>query len=162
MQLCTCCIEMLTCQFFRRLLVHQLQRKCGPFLEKVFMGVDRVKQMRLQILRGELEAMRMKYSEDVHSYITYVMKDGLFNLPVDEESDVVASEEDMHDPTLNSMLNNLRLKDDESVSVTTKVELVKDATSMSTHTVDLSAPICLQHSCCSIRKQGRDPKRTFI
>jgi len=39
-------------------------------MEKVFKGVNRVKQMRLQTLRGELEAMKMNDSNDVSSYIT--------------------------------------------------------------------------------------------
>ena len=36
-------------------------------LEKVFKGVNRVKQMRLQTLRGELKAMKMNDSDDVSS-----------------------------------------------------------------------------------------------
>jgi len=39
-------------------------------LEKVFKGVNRVKHICLQTLRGELEAMKMKDSRDVSSYIT--------------------------------------------------------------------------------------------
>ncbi|RDX81946.1 Hepatocyte growth factor-regulated tyrosine kinase substrate, partial [Mucuna pruriens] len=68
-----------------------------------------------------------------------VRKDKLINSPIDEEGDVVVSEEDMHDPTLNSMLTNLGWKDDESESVTIKEEPIKEATGRSTHTVDLSA-----------------------
>ncbi|GJY95831.1 retrovirus-related pol polyprotein from transposon TNT 1-94 [Tanacetum coccineum] len=41
-------------------------------LEKAYKGVDRVKQVRLQTLRGELEAMRMKETEGVSDYITSV------------------------------------------------------------------------------------------
>lgn len=41
-------------------------------LERVFKGADRVKQMRLQTLRGELESMKMKESENVSDYITRV------------------------------------------------------------------------------------------
>ena len=41
-------------------------------LEKVFKGTDRVKQVRLQTLRGELESMKMKESENVFYYITRV------------------------------------------------------------------------------------------
>ena len=40
--------------------------------EKAFKGVVRVKQMRVQTLRGELEATKMKESEDVSNYITRV------------------------------------------------------------------------------------------
>jgi len=59
-------------QSLRRLLVHPLQKEAWNILEKVFKGAVRVKQMRLQTLRGELEAMKMKDSEDVSSYITRV------------------------------------------------------------------------------------------
>ena len=41
-------------------------------LEKVFKGTDRVKQVRLQTLHGELESMKMKESENVSDYITRV------------------------------------------------------------------------------------------
>ncbi|GJU33296.1 retrovirus-related pol polyprotein from transposon TNT 1-94 [Tanacetum coccineum] len=39
-------------------------------LEKAYKGADRVKQVRLRTLRGELEAMRMKETEGVSDYIT--------------------------------------------------------------------------------------------
>lgn len=41
-------------------------------LEKVFRGVDRVKQVQLQILRGELEAMKVNETKGVSEYITRV------------------------------------------------------------------------------------------
>ena len=41
-------------------------------LEKVFKGTDRVKQVHLRTLRGELESMKMKESENVSDYITRV------------------------------------------------------------------------------------------
>ncbi|KAK7368912.1 hypothetical protein VNO80_10945 [Phaseolus coccineus] len=87
-----------------------------------------------------LEAQMVEMEAAKSQVVAPVMKDGLFNPPVDEESDVVVSEEDMHDPTLNSMLTNLGWKDDESEPVTTKTEPVKEATGSSTHTMDLSAP----------------------
>ena len=59
-------------------------------------------------------------------------KKELFNSPVnvavDEERDVVVSEEDMHDPALNSMLTNLGWKDEGFEPVTIK-EPIKEATS---------------------------------
>lgn len=69
-------------------------------------------------------------------------KKELFNppvdTPVDEERDVVVSEEDMHDPALNSMLTNLGWKDDEFEPVTIKEEPVKESNSRLKHTVDPS------------------------
>ncbi|GJZ18218.1 retrovirus-related pol polyprotein from transposon TNT 1-94 [Tanacetum coccineum] len=41
-------------------------------LEKAYKGADRVKQVRLQTLRGELEAMRMKETKGVSDYITRI------------------------------------------------------------------------------------------
>ena len=41
-------------------------------LEKVFKGTDRIKQVCLQTLRGELESMKMKESENVSDYITRI------------------------------------------------------------------------------------------
>ena len=41
-------------------------------IEKVFKGIDRVKQVRLQTLRGELESMKMKELENVPDYVTRV------------------------------------------------------------------------------------------
>jgi gag-polypeptide of LTR copia-type len=47
-------------------------KEAWDILEKVFKGADRVKQVRLQTLRGELESMKMKESESVSDYITRV------------------------------------------------------------------------------------------
>ncbi|GKB38767.1 retrovirus-related pol polyprotein from transposon TNT 1-94 [Tanacetum coccineum] len=48
-----------------------LKEACD-ILEKVYKGADRVKQVRLQTLRGELEAMKMKETKGVSDYITRV------------------------------------------------------------------------------------------
>lgn len=70
-----------------------------------------------------------------------MMKDELFSPSVetviDEEQDGIVSEEDMHDPALNSMLINLGWKNDDFEGVTTKEEPVKEATSSFTRTEDL-------------------------
>ncbi|KAG4999433.1 hypothetical protein JHK87_020505 [Glycine soja] len=86
----------------------------------------------LEAQMEEMEAAKNK--PQVEATVT---KDGLFNPPVDEERYMVVSEEDLHDPTLNSMLTNLGWKDDEFESVAIKEDPVKEATA--THTVDLSA-----------------------
>ncbi|XP_047174045.1 uncharacterized protein LOC124841760 [Vigna umbellata] len=88
----------------------------------------------------EAQMVEMEAAKNKAQVVATVMEDKLFNPPVDEESDVVVSEEDMHDPTLNSILTNLGWKDDESEPVTVKAEPVKEATGRSTHTMDLSVP----------------------
>ncbi|XP_027920945.1 uncharacterized protein LOC114178977 isoform X1 [Vigna unguiculata] len=88
----------------------------------------------------EAQMVEMEAAKNKAQVVATVMKDKLLNAPVDEESDVVVSEEDMHDPTLNSILTNLGWKDDESEPVTLKAEPVKEATDRSAHTMDLSAP----------------------
>jgi len=94
----------------------------------------------------EAQMVEMEAAKNKAQIVAPVMKDGLFNPPADEESDVVVSEEDMHDLTLNSMLSNLGWKDDEFEPVTIKAETVKEATSRSTHTVDSSAASKLSSS----------------
>ena len=47
-------------------------KEAWEILQKAFKGADRVKQVRLQTLRGELEAMKMKETEGVSDYITRV------------------------------------------------------------------------------------------
>ncbi|CAJ1936258.1 unnamed protein product [Sphenostylis stenocarpa] len=92
---------------------------------------------RAKALEAQME--EMEAAKNKAQVVATVIKGGLFNPPVDEERDVVVSEEDMHDPTLNSMLTNLGWKDDESEPVTIKPEPVKESTGRSTHNVDLSA-----------------------
>jgi predicted AlkP superfamily phosphohydrolase/phosphomutase len=45
-------------------------KEAWDILEKVFKGTDRVKQVRLQTLRGELESMKMKESRTLHHACT--------------------------------------------------------------------------------------------
>lgn len=81
----------------------------------------------------ETQMAVMEAAKNEARFEATVMKDKLINPPVDEERDMVVSEEDMHDPTLNSMLTNLGWKDDESEPVTIKEEPVKETIGRSTH-----------------------------
>jgi len=71
------------------------------------------------------------------AFVTHEMKDKLFNLPIDKESGMVVSKEDMHDLTLKLMFTNTGWKDDESEPVIIKSEPIKEVIGKSTHTVDL-------------------------
>lgn len=57
---------------FEKIAGSTTSKEAWDILEKVFKGADRVKQVRLQTLRGELEAMKMKDSKGVSEYITRV------------------------------------------------------------------------------------------
>ena len=57
---------------FEKIASAATSKEAWEILQKVFKGADRVKQVRLQTLRGELEAMKMKESEGVSDYITRV------------------------------------------------------------------------------------------
>ena len=57
---------------FEKIARTTTSKEAWDTLEKVFKGTDRVKQVRLQTLRGELESMKMKESENVSDYITRV------------------------------------------------------------------------------------------
>ena len=59
---------------FEKIVGSTTSKQAWDTLEKVFKGADRVKQVRLQTLRGELERMQMKESETVSDYITHVQK----------------------------------------------------------------------------------------
>ncbi|CAH9057264.1 unnamed protein product [Cuscuta europaea] len=51
----------------------ETSKEAWDIIERVFKGGERVKQVRLQTLRGELETMRMKENEKVTEYINRVM-----------------------------------------------------------------------------------------
>ncbi|GJZ23157.1 retrovirus-related pol polyprotein from transposon TNT 1-94 [Tanacetum coccineum] len=57
---------------FKKIVGASTAKQAWDTLEKAYKGADRVKQVRLQTLRGELEAMRMKETEGVSDYITHV------------------------------------------------------------------------------------------
>jgi gag-polypeptide of LTR copia-type len=57
---------------FEKIAGATTSKEAWDILEKMFKGTDRVKQVRLQTLRGELESMKMKESESVSDYITRV------------------------------------------------------------------------------------------
>ena len=57
---------------FEKIVRATISKEAWDTLEKVFKGTDRVKQVCLQTLRGELESMKMKKSENVTDYITRV------------------------------------------------------------------------------------------
>jgi gag-polypeptide of LTR copia-type len=57
---------------FEKIAGATTSKEAWDILEKVFQGIDRVKQVRLQTLRGELESIKMKESESVSDYITHV------------------------------------------------------------------------------------------
>ena len=57
---------------FEKIAGATTSKEAWDTLEKVFKRADRVKQVRLQTLRGELESMKMKESEIVSDYITRV------------------------------------------------------------------------------------------
>jgi gag-polypeptide of LTR copia-type len=57
---------------FEKIAGATTSKEAWNILEKVFKGADRVKQVRLQTLRGELESMKMNESESVSDYITRV------------------------------------------------------------------------------------------
>src|SRR3954470_7911599 len=55
---------------FEKIAGATTSKQAWDTLEKVYKGADRVKQVRLQTLRGELERMKIKESETVSEYIT--------------------------------------------------------------------------------------------
>jgi gag-polypeptide of LTR copia-type len=57
---------------FEKIAGAKTSKEAWETLEKAYKGEDRVKQVRLQTLRGEFENLRMKELEDVSDYITRV------------------------------------------------------------------------------------------
>ena len=57
---------------FEKIASATTSKEAWDILKKVFKGADRVKQVRLQTLHGELESMKMMESESVSDYITRV------------------------------------------------------------------------------------------
>jgi len=57
---------------FKKIVSATTSKEAWNSLGKVFKGADRVKQVRLQTLRGKLESMKMKESESVSDYIMRV------------------------------------------------------------------------------------------
>ena len=57
---------------FEKITGATTSKAAWEILENAYKGADRVKQVRLQTLRGELEAMKMKETEGVSDYITRV------------------------------------------------------------------------------------------
>jgi len=57
---------------FEKIANAKSSKEAWDILEKAYKGDDRVKQVRLQTLRGELESMKMKETEGVAEYITRV------------------------------------------------------------------------------------------
>ncbi|GKF88010.1 hypothetical protein Tco_0258887, partial [Tanacetum coccineum] len=57
---------------FEKIVGASTAKQAWDTLKKAYKGADRVKQVRLQTLRGELEVMKMKEAEEVSDYITRV------------------------------------------------------------------------------------------
>ncbi|XP_078153550.1 uncharacterized protein LOC144548693 [Carex rostrata] len=57
---------------FEKIAGAATSKEVWDILENLFKGANRVKQVRLQTLRDELEAMKMKESEGIYDYITRV------------------------------------------------------------------------------------------
>jgi hypothetical protein len=57
---------------FEKIAGAKTSKEAWETLEKAYKAADRVKQVRLQTLRGEFKTLRMKESEGVSDYITRV------------------------------------------------------------------------------------------
>jgi gag-polypeptide of LTR copia-type len=109
-------------------------------LEKVFKGTDRVKQVRLQTLRGELESIKMKESESVSDYITRVQ--AVVNQLI--RNGEALTDARVVEKILRSLIDNFE-------NVMCAIEEPKDLTNL---TVDELAGSLEAHEQCK-RKKGR-------
>ena len=57
---------------FKKIVGSTTSKEAWDTLEKAFRGADRVKQVRLQTLQGEMERTKMKETKSVSDYITRV------------------------------------------------------------------------------------------
>ncbi|XP_058217017.1 uncharacterized protein LOC131327914 [Rhododendron vialii] len=58
---------------FEKVASETTAKKTWEVLQNCFRGVDKVKKIRLQTLRGEFEALRMKESESISDYFTRML-----------------------------------------------------------------------------------------
>jgi gag-polypeptide of LTR copia-type len=125
----------------RRLLVQLLQKKRGIFLEKIFKGADRVKQVCLQTLRGELESMKMKESESVSDYIKRVQ--AVVNQLI--RNDEALTDARVMEKILRSLIDNFE-------NVVCAIEESKDLAKL---TVDELADSLEAHEQCKRKKRRK-------
>lgn len=114
----------------RKALAHRREGKVDDAEELLKMARE------LESKLAEMEASKKEVQVEA------ARKDKLLNSPdgnaVEDGSDGVVTEEDMHDPALNSMLTNLGWKKEEPLPGSAKEEPIKKATSSYTRTMDLS------------------------
>ncbi|XP_068461613.1 uncharacterized protein [Phaseolus vulgaris] len=120
-------------------------KEAWDILKKVFKGADRVKQVHLQTLRGELESMKMMESESVSDYITRVQ--------------TVVNQLNRNDETLTDARHVekiLRTLTDNSESIVCVIEESKDLTTL---TVDELAGSLEAHEQ---KKKEKDEEETLM
>ncbi|KAL6522105.1 hypothetical protein OROMI_031982 [Orobanche minor] len=57
---------------FEKISEAKTSKDAWEILQKLFQGVEKVKKVRLQVLRGEFENLKMKSSENISEYVTRV------------------------------------------------------------------------------------------
>jgi gag-polypeptide of LTR copia-type len=125
---------------FEKIVGATTSKEVWDILEKMFKGADRVKQMRLQTLRGELESMKMKESESVSDYITRVQ--AVVNQLI--RNGEALTDARVVEKILRSLIDNFE-------NVMCAIEEPKDLTNL---TVDELAGSLEAHEQCK-RKKGR-------